>query len=267
MRTPLRERVTRLVESKQFQTFIIVVILLNAVILGLETYRGLPAGLIATMEWLNTIAVTIFVVEIVLRIYAHRTAFFRDPWGWFDLIIVAIALIPASGGGEVLRVLRALRVLRLLSTVRSMRLVVGALAASFPGLLSIGALLAMVMYIYTVITTVLFHDDRHFADLGASFTSLFRLLLGDGWPDIVEPVATGPWEWILFISFAVISSIVVLNLFIAVAVEAMDRIKSEEEPGSATEAEQAELLREIRSMRRQLSDLQARLDGTERSAD
>lgn len=232
-RRTLRGRVTVLVESARFQTFIIGVILINAVILGVETYEGLPPGVTRTLGWLNHIAVGIFVVEIALRIYAHRGRFFRDPWGWFDMIIVAVALIPATAGGEVFRVLRALRILRLLSTVRSMRMVVGALLASLPGIASISGLLLMVMYIYAVITTSLFAPAEPYRDLGMAFASLFRLLLGDGWSDVVVPVATTPWAWLLFISYSVITTVIVLNLLIAVAVEAMERFKERERAGAA----------------------------------
>lgn len=270
-----RAGVTRLVDSKRFQTFIIILIVINAVILGVETYTGLPQALLSALAWANTVIVGIFVVEIILRIYAHRGQFFRSPWGWFDLVIVAIALIPAGAGGEVLRVLRALRVLRLLSTVRSMRLVVGALLTSLPGIASIGALLVMVMYIYAVITTELFAPAEPFQDLGRSFTSLFRVLIGDGWGDVVTPVATTPAVWALFISYAVVTTIIVLNLFIAVAVEAMDRFKSHmptldakrsteaaaepPETSSAEAVSHQELLQQIHALRDQLTRLESQL--------
>lgn len=265
MTLTLHDRVRKLVDSSRFQGFIIVLIVINAAILGVETYSGLPPTLLETLSWVNAVIIGAFVVEIVLRIYAHRRKFFRDPWGWFDLFIVTVALIPAGAGGEVLRVLRALRVLRLLSTVRSMRLVVGALITSLPGIASIGALLVMVMYIYAVIATELFAPSEHYADLGRSFASLFRVLVGDGWGDVVTPVATSPGAWVLFISFSVVSAVIVLNLFIAVAVEAMDRFKTQmpkglgkEEPIEQSE-EHAELLSEITQLREQLTRVETRL--------
>lgn len=242
MTLTFRDRVRKLVDSARFQGFIIVLIVINAVILGVETYSGLPPALTETLRWINAVIIGAFVVEIVLRIYAHRAQFFRDPWGWFDLFIVTVALIPAGAGGEVLRVLRALRVLRLLSTVRSMRLVVGALITSLPGIASIGALLLMVMYIYAVIATELFAPAEHYQNLGASLASLFRVLVGDGWSDVVTPVATTGGAWVFFISYSVVTAVVVLNLFIAVAVEAMDRFKAElpAGPGAKKKLSEAE---------------------------
>lgn len=260
MSVTLRDRVLKLVESPRFQGFIVGVILVNAVILGIETYQDLPQTLVTVLDVVNTIAVTIFVIEIVLRIYAHRGKFFRDPWGWFDLIIVAIALIPAAAGGEVFRVLRALRILRLLSTVKSMRLVVGALVAAMPGILSIGALLTMVIYIFAVVTTTLYSHSPYFADLGMSTVTLFRLMMGDGWPDAVIPVADGPGTWVLFISFTIVSALIVLNLFIAVIVEAMDRVKRTDVPADDATGPESEILTEIRALRDQVDRLEARLE-------
>lgn len=269
MTAALRDRVRKLVDSARFQGFIIVLIVINAAILGVETYSGLPLTLLSTLRWVNTAIIAVFVVEIILRIYAHRARFFRDPWGWFDLFIVTVALIPAGAGGEVLRVLRALRVLRLLSTVRSMRMVVGALITSLPGIASIGALLVMVMYIYAVIATELFAPAEEYQDLGRSFASLFRVLVGDGWGDVVTPVATTGGAWVLFISYSVVTAIIVLNLFIAVAVEAMDRFKEQSQSGrsarppenddAAHPEDRAELLRQIQQLREHLVHVEAQL--------
>lgn len=265
--TTLRERVRRLVDSRRFQFAIIGIILVNALILGIQTYQGLPDDVDAALEAINVVVVGIFVVEIALRIYGHGWGYFRDPWGWFDLIIVLIALIPGGTGAAVLRVLRALRILRLLSTVRSMRMVVGALVAATPGIISIGALVTMVMYIYAVIATTLFQSvsPQHFGDLGISSASLFRVMMGDGWPDIVEPIATNVWVWVFFISFTVVTSLVVLNLFIAVVVQAIEREHREAPDAVGTSSAAAPAVapavaEELRLLREHLTRLESRLE-------
>ena len=255
-----RRRVKTLVDSRGFQAFIIGVIIVNALILGAETFSGLDPTLASVLSIANDVAVGIFVVEIALRIFAHGRAYFKDGWGWFDLIIVAIALVPAVNGAAVLRVLRVLRILRLLSTIRSMRMVVGALAASLPGIISIGGLLAIVLYIFTVMATTLFKSvaPEFFGDLGISAASLFRVMNGDGWEDIVYPIATNPWIWMFFIVFTVATTFIVLNLFIAVTVEAMERQNEPLEKAVATDlrADQA-ILTEIGQLREQVSRLEA----------
>lgn len=227
MRTA-RERTRLLVESKPFQRAIIVLIVLNAVILGLETYPAVTDLAGEALHVVNAVIIGVFVVEIALRIFAHGLSFFRSGWNWFDLFVVVVALIPASGEAAVLRILRLLRVLRLLSAVRSMRLVVAALGASIPGIASIGGLLFMVTYVFSVAATTLFgaQNPAHFGDLWVSSVSLFRIMFGDGWPDFVAPMAfDAPWIWGFFVLYTIASSLIVLNLLIAVVVEAMDRMK------------------------------------------
>jgi voltage-gated sodium channel len=257
-----RERVRTLVESKPFQRSIIVLIVLNAVILGLETYPVIVNVAGDFLGIVNAVIIGIFVVEISLRIFAHGLAFFRNGWNLFDLFVVIVALIPAGSEAGVLRVLRLLRVMRLLSAVRSMRLVVTALGASMPGIASIGALLFMLIYVFSVAATTLFGEQNpdHFGDLWVSGASLFRIMFGDGWPDFVAPMAfDAPWIWGFFIVFTIAASLIVLNLLIAVVVEAMDRMKIEE-IDDAIEKDMAideRILEELAALREQVARLEA----------
>lgn len=255
-----------LVDSRQFQGFIIGVIIVNALILGAETFTGLPPDVAQVLSVINNIAVGIFVVEIALRIFGHGREFFKDPWSWFDLIVVAVALIPATDGVAVLRVLRVLRILRLLSTIKSMRMVVSALLAALPGIISIGGLLVIVLYIFAVMSTTLFQSvaPQHFGDLGISTASLFRVMNGDGWPDIIEPIATNGWVWAFFITFTVATTFIVLNLFIAVTVEAMERKREPVDRAVSKQldherATEREILVELRELRAQVARLEGRI--------
>ena len=129
-----------------------------------------------------------------------------------------------------LRVLRVLRVLRLLSTVRSMRRVVAAMVATVPGMVSIAALLGMLIYIGAVVATQLFGDTDgdHFGSLSASLRSMFQITTGDDWAAVIAPTAdVHPWSYVFFVVYIVLSTYIVLNLFIAVAVEALDKQEDE----------------------------------------
>ena len=77
-----------------------------------------------------------------MKLLIYRTAFFRDPWRIFGILVVGIALVPATGGVSVLRALRILRVLRLVSVVPSLRKAVGGLMAALPGMGSVTLLLS-----------------------------------------------------------------------------------------------------------------------------
>jgi voltage-gated sodium channel len=138
------------VEHPAFQPTVIAVILLNAATLGLETSTAVVTHLGGLLHVVDRLALVFFVADIGLRLVAHGRRFWRDPWNIFDFLIVAIALLPASGPFSVLRALRVLRVLRLISMVPSMRRVVGGLLAALPGMASISALLSLILYVAAV---------------------------------------------------------------------------------------------------------------------
>ena len=155
-----RARLCAWVESEPVQRAVMALIVLNAITLGLETSDSVMAAIGGFLTVLDIAILAIFTAELALRIAAHGLRFFRGGWNWFDLIVVAIALVPASGPLSVLRALRVLRVLRLISIVPSMRSIVEALLRSLPGMSAIMALLLLVFYVFAVMGTKLFGDTQ-----------------------------------------------------------------------------------------------------------
>ena len=261
----VRERLRRLVEHRWFQRTVLGVIIANAVVLGLETsFVAGPADQV--LQVLDDAMLWFFVAEISLRLVAHGRRFFRDPWSVFDLLVVGIALIPATGPMSVLRALRILRVLRLADSVPSMKRVVNGLVAAVPGMGSVGALLVLVMYVSVVIATNLYGAvaEEHFGDLGTTAFTLFQVMTGEAWPDIAADVMVEePSAWIFFVVFILVVSFAVLNLFIAVVVSGMESI---EDLAEHEERSDAEVMDERRAIRAQLATLQAEL-ATSRSGD
>jgi voltage-gated sodium channel len=257
----------RLLQSKRFQYFIIAVIVLNAITLGLETYPDILARHGILLHGLDRVALAIFTVEIAMKLTAYRLRFFRDPWNVFDFIIVAVALVPASGPFAVLRAMRILRALRLISMIKSMRRVVAALLSALPGMGSIATLLILVMYVASVMGTKLFAEASpvYFGSLGKTLFTLFQVMTMEGWADIARDIMeTKPWAWVFFLVFILVSTFTVLNLFIAVVVNAMQEtvaadIKAEQE-AEAHDAhdERGEILRELRALREAVDRLGSR---------
>jgi voltage-gated sodium channel len=261
-----RERARALVEHKRFQQFIIGVIVLNAITLGMETSHALLDAAGGVLHVADRAMLAIFVVELLLRLYVYRWRFFRDSWNVFDFVIVAIALVPATGPFSVLRAMRVLRVLRLISAVPAMRKVVSGLLAAVPGMASIGALLGLIIYVAGVMATKLFGtiDPEHFGDLGSTLFTLFQTMTGEGWPDVARNImAQAPAAWIFFVVYILISSFAVLNLFIAVIVSGMEsqvtNEMAEAEEKHAAEAADADrlILDELRLLRAEVAELRA----------
>jgi voltage-gated sodium channel len=115
-----------LIESRRFDLAITVLIVVNAVVLGLETSETIMASAGPALLLLDRAILAVFVIEIVLRIGHRRLAFFRDGWSVFDFAVVAIALAPVMPGLSVLRALRVLRVLRLVTVMPRLKMVVRA---------------------------------------------------------------------------------------------------------------------------------------------
>ena len=138
----MRNVVRHLVEHPYFTGFITLLILVNAVTLGMETDQEIMASIGPQLHAFDTAVLLVFTAELVLKFYAYRLSFFKSGWNWFDLIIVGVAWIPASGNLSVMRALRVLRVLRLISVVPQMRRVISAIGHSIPGMISVVGVLA-----------------------------------------------------------------------------------------------------------------------------
>ena len=256
-----RGRLARLAEDPRFQRTITALILVNAVTLGLETYPAAMASAGSVLIALDHAILTVFVVELAIRIGAYGRGFFRDPWGIFDFIVVGIALAPATENFSVLRALRVLRVLRLASVVPQMRRVVGALLSALPGIGSVVAILALLFYVAGVMATQLFGDafPAWFGTLPRSLYSLFQIMTLESWSmGIVRPVMeVFPYAWAFFVPFILLATFTMLNLFIAVVVSAMQShyYEIEAEHAEVAHAERADLLAEIRGLRADLKKL------------
>jgi voltage-gated sodium channel len=260
---------TRIVEDPRTERVIMSLIIINAVILGLETSKSAMASSGRLLEILDHIILAVFVIEIAARIAVHRWAFFRDPWSVFDFIVIGIALVPATETFSVLRALRVLRVLRLITVVPTLRRVVAGLLAALPGMGSIVLLIGLIYYVFAVMATKLFGADNPnlFGTLGDSLWTLFTVMTLEGWTnDVAKPVMEHhPHAWWFFVTFIVVTTFMVLNLFIGVVVNAMqaeatkaDAAEREAERGMIQE-ESAPILAEVRSLRAEVMTLRKEL--------
>ena len=264
--TGLREKLRRLVEDPRFEKAVIALIIVNAITLGLETSDTAMAAAGTLLLALDRAILTVFVVEIILRLYVRRLAFWRDPWRVFDFVVVAIALIPASGNLSVLRAFRILRVLRLVSTVPSMRRVVQGLLHAVPGMGSIVLLLSLIFYVFSVMATKLYGETfpEWFGTIGASAYTLFQIMTLESWSmGIVRPVMEAyPMAWAFFLPFILATAFTVLNLFIGIIVDAMQSTHNEEAQEERAQVfnETALVLEEVRALRKEVAALKQEMD-------
>ncbi|MCV0425628.1 MAG: ion transporter [Roseibium sp.] len=259
----MRNQVKALVISRNWEIGIISIIVLNAVTLGLETSPKVMDQVGGILLFFDRVILGIFVVELILRLYAHGLRFFKDPWSIFDFLIVGISLMPASGAFTVLRSLRILRVLRLISVVPSLRRVIGGLIAALPGMGSIVVLMALVFYVFAVMATKLYGETfpDWFGDLGASLYTLFQIMTLESWSmGIVRPVMeVYPMSWLFFVPFILCTAFTVLNLFIGIIVSAMQEEHDAEADANrqAIHDDTVLILEEVKGLREELKQLRS----------
>lgn len=265
----LRTRLRAFIEHPRVQGSVLALILFNAALLGLETWPPAMAAAGDLIHGLDNAILAVFVAEIAIRLVVHGRHFWRDPWSVFDFSVIAIALMPATGQFAVLRALRVLRVLRLLTIVPSMRRVVGALLAAIPGLGSIALVLLIIYYVFAVIATNLFgaaHPDW-FGSIGRSLYTLFQVMTLESWSmGIARPVMEAfPYAWIFFVLFILVATFTMLNLFIAIIVNAMQSYTEAEHQETVHVVEEvrqhieADLHAEVRALRAEIGELKTLL--------
>ena len=258
----MRKSVHDLVESGAFQAGVLVLIIINAVILGAETFPNVHESMGSALNVADRLIVYAFIGEILLRIYAERGAYFRKGWNLFDFIIVAVSVLAATSGLAALRAFRVLRVLRVITVIPRMRVVVSALLDSIPGIASVGVVLALIVYVFAVIAATLYGPEHpaRFGDVFAAMYTLFQVMTLEGWPDIARDVRlTHPNSWMFFLSFVLIATFTMLNLFVAIVVRVV-----EEDSDSWTEdllKGQHAMTDEITALRREVAALKDRLPG------
>ena len=224
----------KLIEHPRLQKAIMALIIINAMLLGMETSASIMTAYGKWIILADRIIIGIFCLELALKLWSYRLSFFKSGWNIFDLLIVGISIMPAQEQFAVLRTLRILRVLRLLSVVPQMRKVVEALLLSIPGLFSIAGLLSIIFYVFAVLATKLFGTTPElaplFGNIGHSMYTLFQVMTLEGWSgDVVKPTMEFfPWAWMFFIPFILISSFAVLNLFLALIVDSLNHIKEDQ---------------------------------------
>ncbi len=263
----LSQSVGRLVNAPAFEYSIIALILINAALLGMGTSPRLTAEYGNLINLGYQIVLGVFIVEALLKMIAlapRSDRYFREGWNVFDFLIIVFSLIPATGQfATIARLARLLRVLRLISTIKQLRLIVEALMRSIPAVGHVMILMSVVLYIYAIIGYQLFnqHDPEHWGNLGISALTLFRVLTLESWTEIMyTAMLLHPLAWIYFLSFVVVGTFVVINLFIAIIINNLDETKLErmrEQPIS-----QAELLNELRTTQGMLRRLESRMNAT-----
>ena len=256
----------RVVAAGWFNWGITAIIVLNAMVLGLDTSAWLAARFGGWLTVANQVFLGVFVLEAGVKMTAtwpRLTRYFKDGWNVFDFTVIVVSLLPSTGELATLaRLARLLRVLRLVSALPELRLIVATLVRSIPSMFNVVCLMSIIFYIYAVAGYHLFHDvdPTHWRTLGISALTLFRVVTLEDWTDVMyAAMAHYWWAWAYFVSFVVVGTFVIINLFIAVVLNNLDEAKAERLRDLVTPPSREDLLRELRATQASLTRLEERL--------
>ncbi|MBM3365133.1 MAG: ion transporter [Betaproteobacteria bacterium] len=248
-----RQSIENFIGNPTIQHTLVVLIVVNALILGLETSHTVMEVAGHELHLIDQVILWIFIAELVLLMAARGLGFFKDPWCVFDFVVIGIALVPATGSLSVLRALRVLRVLRLVNKIESMRKVVVGLLHSLPSLSSVFGLILVIFYVFAVIATNMFGErfPDLFGDLGTTMFTLFQVMTLESWSEgVARPVMEiFPHAWVFFVIFIFIATFVIINLFIAVIVDSLNSSKQPPKPPENP------VVLELRALRAELAEL------------
>jgi voltage-gated sodium channel len=232
----------RIAGAREFQLFIFVVILLNAVVLGLDTYESVHDRWGDTLFILNEVFLGIYIVEILIRMAAHGKRpqdYFKSGWNVFDFIVVFAVFIPGvRENALILRMVRLLRIVRIISVLPELRVLVSGMIRAVRPIGAMAAMTLVLLFVYGMVGVKIFGDQlpERWDDVGTAMLTLFTVLTLEGWNEILfDAQEVTQYAWIFFVSFVLFASFLVINVLIAIIITSVE---------DAREAELAEEIEE-----------------------
>ena len=257
----------RVVSHAAFEKTIIGLIVMNGLVLGLETSAYMMVNYGDMLLMTNNVILAVFIIEAMMKIIAvvpRLKLYFGSGWNLFDFSIVVLSLIPAAGEfAMIARLARLLRVMRLISTIPELRLIVETLIRSLPSMMHVIMLMGVIFYIYAVAGFHFFseHNPELWGSLGMSLLTLFRVVTLEDWTDVMyNAMELNPLSWMYFVSFVIVGTFVVINLFIAVVINNLDEAKQERLAEMQKPMNKEELAKELKATQAALQRLQSSIE-------
>ena len=258
-----RENARALVDSPRFHSFIIFIILIDAVAVGVSTF-DLNPGLEMALKVIDYLCLMVYIIETVLKLYAWRSDYFKDGWNIFDFIIITMSMIPDSllpiplRVARIMRLFRVGRVFKLVSAFKQLRVIVEAIGRSMSGVAWTALLLILVMYVFDVAGFPLFGEafPQYFDNLGNGFFTLFEILTLEGWNEIAHNVIdVYPAAWLYFVPYVIISAFIMINVVTGIIINAVDE-STQIERINRYDSEEAQLVTELGELKAQVETVQ-----------
>lgn len=246
--------------NKIFETFIILIIVASAMLVGAKTY-DLPGSMLEVLRILDWTVTVIFLFEIALRFAAeeNKFKFFNNAWNVFDTLIVLVSLIPIENTEMVLvaRLVRVFRVMRMISFIPELRLLLNSLLIALPRLGYVMLLMFIIFYIYAAVGSLFFENINSFlwGDIARAMLTLFRVMTFEDWTDVMyEVMEVYAWSWVYFVSFIFLTAFAFLNMVIGIVVNVLEEEHQREVENDPNQVSLSDLKVEIESLKRLIEE-------------
>ncbi len=257
----------KITKSHFFEQVILGVIIINALVIGVETSPDLAHKFAAFFKLFHQIVLLVFILEAAIKIiaeYPRVDRYFRNPWNIFDFTILILSFLPASGSfATAARLARILRVTRLISAVPELRIIICTLLKSLPGMMHIILLLGILFYIYGILGIYLFRDldPEHWGSLGKALLTLFGIVTLEGWVDIMENLLPySPHSWLFFVSLIILGTFMFINLFVAVVINNLHDTRKEIDGADGSIQETKAIRDEIQRIHQTLKSIELKIN-------
>lgn len=221
-----RRRVKKLVEGKNFDFLIMSLICMDAVILGLMASDAMNRFFEGGLFILDRLFMAIFIIEMIMKIFAFGKKFFKSGWNVFDFAVIAISSVPFASWFIIFRTFRLFRLLRYVNKFTRLKQMINTFLALLPNFMAMLLVMAVFFYVFAIMAVCLFGDVFiEFSDLGSSLFALLQVVTLDGWAsNIARPVmAVFPHSWLFFVSFVFISFLITVSFLMSVVSEVVRR--------------------------------------------
>ena len=226
-------RCQAIVNSRWFDPLILGVIVLNAIVLGAETYERIERDAGDVFGVLNEVILGIFVVELFIRFAAtgfKPKTYFSSGWNVFDVVVVTAGFVPGlRENATLLRIARLLRIVRAVRLLPDLRVLIVAVGRSIPGVASLAVISLLLVYAYGMLGWLIFdeHDPANFSDIGQSMITMFVLLTLENLPTYIEKgLELSDWTLLFYVSYVLLASFLIFNLFIGIVINSMEEARA-----------------------------------------
>ena len=233
MPTFMTDLCRRIGVSLCFVPLILAVIFVKGNTLGLVTYESIAQSIGDELRTLNDVTLGIFVVELVIRFGAtgfNPRRFFKSGWNIFDFVVITASFLPGlRENATLLRLVRLARIVRAIRLLPDLRVLTVAVGRSIPGVASLAVITLLLVYVYGMVGWVIFHesDPANYGNIGQAMVTMFVLLTLENLPTYIEQgQELSNWTLVFYISYVLVASFLIFNLFIGIVINSMEEART-----------------------------------------